>query len=163
MTEVVTFPCEYLTFSTGYENELLKEEFMTRFSNFCAQRAVIPIAIYDIVYTLPERPVITILPIRNGRITITADITEYEDQLANELGERLFRNNLARAGGVILRVGNFENASKVFLDMDVLEYCVIDSLGAIKFLHNAQGAIDLVCIEANARDDEHIHPLHDVD
>jgi hypothetical protein len=144
MTDAVTFPCEYLFFTSGYEDRLLEEDKVEELSQFCAARGIIPIALSL------TRGRMRVIPVRNGRIDMTVNPTDEETTSAFIVVTRIEGNGLALMGGIIFRVGNFENASKTFLSMSELNYCYIFGIDSIKFLANTERAIEIVVVKADA-------------
>lgn len=47
MTDVLTFPCEYLVISSGYTDRLVDGEKHEELSKFCAVNGVIPLYVLD--------------------------------------------------------------------------------------------------------------------
>ena len=159
MTDIVTFPCEYLMFSTGYEHRLMMPIITSRFEALCAEIEVIPLAIYQPTI---DNPIPTVITVRNGHIVIDEEPTEEETTIASNISGRLWDNNLHHIG-VILRVANFENATKIVTRMHTLKYCRIEDLRDIKFLRNEYGVIDIAYFDYNADDLPDFHGGEDME
>lgn len=148
MTNIVTFPCEYLAFSSGYDYRLLEPHNIKAFEDFCAEKGVIPTGIFQANYGTD--PYISSIPVRDGRIVLDTIPTQEEQTKASELTRQLIQSKLANRGCIIFRVGSFDNATKVFLSMKELEYCGMYDLMDIKFSSNEQGMIDVVFVSVDA-------------
>lgn len=148
MANIVTFPCEYLVFSSGYDERLIEPEHIPAFQQFCSSIGVIPVGVYQDHYN--GHPNINIIPVRNGQIALNEIPTEEEQRIATNLNQIITQSNLARRGCIIFRVGSFENATKVFLSMKNLDYCGMYDLMDIKFLSNDKGMIDIVFVSVDA-------------
>ncbi|CAH6419104.1 Hypothetical protein HVR_LOCUS298 [uncultured virus] len=146
MAQVTTFPCEYLVVNSGYTSRLLEDERRRNLSDFCARRGVIPLYIYDNIWGNGQINPITV---RDGAIVrgvpTPPDVyTQYE-----AIQNRLLTNNLEVSGIIVFRVGNFQNATKVFTGIDGLDYCNMYGINDIKFLQN-DGRIDLAYVSIEA-------------
>jgi hypothetical protein len=142
MTDIVTFPCEYLVIDTGYTGRLLSPDKIIDFNTFCSEKGVIPLFVYDTVHGTGELQIITV---RNGTINENAVPTDQERQLCQDLLNRLNRNNLGD-GIIVFRVGSFSNATETFLNIGDLDYCYMGSMDGMKFLRNQQGIIDMAYV-----------------
>jgi hypothetical protein len=145
MTDIVSFQCEYLMFSSGYEISLLDK--IDNLNAFCREKGVIPLAIVNSIFS-GAQPII--IPVRNGVINLDVQPTIYETERVNNVVSRLNRNNLGKSDGILFQVGYFKNATDVFLDMKSLDYCNMYDIVNMKFLRNEQGNIDLVYVHVDA-------------
>jgi hypothetical protein len=147
--DIVTFPCEYLVFSSGYDERLIDPDKVNDLTEFCAEHGVIPLFIYDFNYKTRAVNIRT-FPINNGVIDLRIIPNQMEMAVNRSIAETLSRNNIADDGAIVFQVGNFENASNVFLNMGNLDYCNISHIMNIKFLRNQQGRINIVYVDVDA-------------
>lgn len=154
MADKVTFPCEYLVVESGYTSRLLTPNHLeeaadeANFDTFCANHGVIPLYVRDSIWG--DTPEIVPIVIENGHINRNATPSEALRTLCESIDARLRDNGLSNDGVVVFRVGDFANASKVFLNMKSLEYCGMYDITNIEVLRNPQGAIDLVYVDIDA-------------
>lgn len=150
MADIVTFPCEYLAYSTGYEDRLLDGRYVEEFSSFCIEHGVTLITIYDPWrlrrYQTNDTTAVFTKVIAT---TLIEEFVTHLDRTANELIARLERNQLQRPC-VILRVGTFDKATEIFLKIRSIDYCTTYGIDSIKLLKNEQNIIDLAYVEINA-------------
>ncbi|CAH6419103.1 Hypothetical protein HVR_LOCUS297 [uncultured virus] len=144
MTDVVTFPCEYLVVNSGYTARLLQNEMLQEFSNFCARYGVIPLYIRDSIWGGGR---VHPFAVQNGIIVpgVRAALPELVETEIMQL--RLANNRLNDDGIIVFRVRNFQNATNVFTNIQRLEYCHWDRLMDMKFIRNRKDQIDIVYVE----------------
>ena len=145
MTDIVTFPCNYLVLQTGYTHRLL--DMIPALTEFCAKFGVVPLCIQDSIDNDPD-----IIPfvINDGKIILDTEPPEELIATCNDIITRLQSNNCRKNGIVIFRVGNFANAADVFTHIQDLNYCVLFGVASMKFLQNNEGAIDIAYVQIHA-------------
>ena len=152
MADKVTFPCEYLIFRSGYDERLIEPEYIQSLNEFCTKHGVIPIGVVNPYYGRDPsvQTPLQIIPVRDGMIDLNAPITDEEQMLLTSLFERFRQIDVFRRNCIIFRVGNFQNATKVFLSMKDLDYCAMYDIVSIEFLANDRGTIDTVFVSVDA-------------
>jgi hypothetical protein len=146
MSDTVTFPCEYLVFSSGYESLLIENnKRMETLNDFCKNAEVIPLFIYE---SSRRHIVITPTPIHNGTIKLYGPVTDDETMRNTDISNMIRRTRLECWSAIIFQVGNIEKAEKVFQNMNKLNYCEIYEINKPIF-HNSNN-ISIVYVKAEA-------------
>lgn len=136
--DVVTFPCKYLVFHSGYEYNLTTQEFIEEFKNFCYDLHVVPLYYYNKINSE------SIKQIQHAIIQINKELT-FED---TSVLDRLVINKIPKS--MIIKTDTFNRASNTFLKMDSLNYCAMGKIKEIKFISNREGLIDIVYVDVDA-------------
>ena len=138
MSNFVTFPCEYLVIHSGYEYNLTTKEHIENFKALCNNLNVIPLYYYEIKYDNPLHPTQGIILRINNSLTAD-DVSVADRLLANQISDC-----------IVIKTDTFDKASKVFLEMESLDYYAMGNIKEIKFLTNKQGIIDIVYVTVDA-------------
>ena len=144
MTDIVTVPCKYLVVSTGFTRRLLTPELGKLLVQFSRNRGVIPIMIYDSEYASN----FVSLCIENDTIDLSTDSTQ--NGICYLIVDKLGRNELNYDGIIVFKLDNFDQATRVFLELGQLQYCHVDCITGITFLKNYAGSIDFCYISIDA-------------
>ena len=141
MADIVTFPCEYLSISSGYEDRLLNK--LDEVGGFCSEHGVIPLFISDYINMNP-------VVIVNGTIDPNGTPDQSQLDICETINKKLTDNQL-NGPQIVFRVGNFSNAISVFTDIKSLNYCAMYELQNIIFVRNGDTInIAVVSIDAES-------------
>lgn len=133
MADIVTFPCNYLVINSGYTGRLFTEEKIDALEDFSAEYGVIPLYAKDSNWGTGEiQPFI----VHRGVIVQNHPAAPEALLLFENLQRRLENNGLSSNGVIVFRVGNFDNATKVFTNFTKLEFCALFNVDNIKLLKN---------------------------
>ena len=144
MADIVTFPCEYMVLSSGYEDRLIDQDHIGALEQITIPREMTPLGIIS-TEVGNFRPLL----IRNGAIDLYARATTEEAVTVYVLLQRLGRNKLLRTG-IILRIGTFKNVMDIIPKFKDINYCTMYGTPDIKFLKNEKNIIDLAFVTMDA-------------
>jgi len=142
MSNITTFPCEYLVADTGYTGRLIENEMIEGFDSFCVKHKVTPLFIYD----SHRMDNVGHLGFRNGK-TYPHEATHEQMALNNQLLERISHEpQFKKRGLIVFQTGTFFRAGKVITHLRELEYCNLSDIEDIDFLSNDKGVIDMAYV-----------------
>jgi hypothetical protein len=141
MTDIVTFPCEYLVICSGYEYRLLNKT--DDLFEFCADQDVVPLFV-----TNEQNKVYPFL-ITDGRINPSGITSEELNNLCVSIHTRLLKNDFA-GSYIVFRVSNFSNAISTASSIKELNYCAMYDIFNIVFLCKENKITDIAFFNIDA-------------
>lgn len=133
-----TFPCQYLAFSSRYEDRMI-DEYKSELERFCDKHSVTPLFIY-------HDDQVTATPFRDSKVYLDDELSsECAEQIA-DLSDRLSQDSVYSA--IVFKVDDFQKAMEVAYAIEHdINYCCIYGHEGMHLLKNAKGVIDTVVFE----------------
>lgn len=150
MSDIIDPSCEYLFFSSGYEEILLNPYFHKKLAGISLQKGIIPLGVITLSFL--GNFSVKALPIRNEVIDIYASPIDEEKIILDDLYSRLKNNKLLRIG-IIFKIRGFQDAMTIATGLKSIGCYSRCNISDIQFLHNEKEPVDkffLVYVTANA-------------
>ena len=147
MVDIVTFPCEYMVFTSGHEERLFN--FQREFEQVTIPQGIVPLGLINWSPYGAKFSSATLLSVRNGTIDWYGVSTEEERITWCLIVTRLKTNKLHR-DCIILRTGTFSNVMNIIRSFKDINYYPMYGLPEITFLRNEENVIDLAFVTMNA-------------
>jgi hypothetical protein len=145
MSDIISIPLKLLVVSTSRVPELINpfySEKSLKFETFCMAHGASPLYLKD-TFGIVQ------FIIEEGCMLLDWAPSETFRSYCRKINDKLSENGLQDDNVVVFRVGDFATASKIFLNINSLDYFNKSIITDIKFLCDDRKIVDLVYVSMN--------------